>query len=117
MSQAKKQARLIKEYLLSDRCDDLSIIMTDGMKPNNIWNLGYDHNRTYIAVLNMSPCVENQTREIFHQISKSSKFLHYCATLHDTKHNRTAKVNNPEMVNISFLSKGIVSNVILLFLS
>ena len=33
MSQAKKRARLMKECLLSDRCADLEILMTGGLKP------------------------------------------------------------------------------------
>ena len=28
-----KRARLMKEYLLSDGCADLEILMTDGLKP------------------------------------------------------------------------------------
>ena len=83
---------------------------------NNIWTLGYDCNRTYSTVLNMSPYVENPRRERFHHILVSSKFLHYRATLHDAEHNKTAKGNHPKMVNISFLSKGIVSTVLLLIL-
>ena len=33
MSQAKKWARSMKEYLLTDKCADLVILMTDIMKP------------------------------------------------------------------------------------
>ena len=84
---------------------------------NNIWTLGYDSNRTYSTVLNMYPYVENPWRDIFYQISQSSKFLHYRVTLHGTEDNKTAKGNHPKMVNRSFLSKGIVSTVLLLILS
>ena len=33
MPQAKKQTCLIEEYILSDRCEDLEILMTGGLKP------------------------------------------------------------------------------------
>ena len=39
-------------------------------KTNNICTLGYDRDRTYSMVLNMSPYVENLRRERFHGISK-----------------------------------------------
>ena len=32
----QKRARLMKEYLLSDRCADLEILMTGGLKPKYI---------------------------------------------------------------------------------
>ena len=66
-------------------CIFIVVLFVIGFNPsNNKYNLGYNSNRTYITVLNMSPYVENPRREIFHQISQSSKFLHYRATLHDT---------------------------------
>ena len=84
---------------------------------NNKFNLGYNINHTYSTVMNISPCVENPRREIFHQILQSSKLLHYRAALHDTEYNKIAKLNHPKMVNRSFLSKVIVSTAILLILS
>ena len=63
---------------------------------NNIWNLGYNSNRTFSTVLNMSPYVENKRREIFHQILQRYKLPHYPATLYDTEHNKIAEGNHPQ---------------------
>ena len=64
-------------------------------KTNNICTLGYDRDRTYSIVLNMSPYVENQRRERFHGISKIPNSWHKKLSRdlarHGTQHNGKGK--------------------------